>query len=134
MSHQADLDTPRVYGFSEDAVIPDAVSPMQFLDIWGGARRAPVPERALMVAVLTAAIDDYQRGVHSRSVRRLRRSRTAVQWIGSGSRDWPFSYVNLCEMIGVDPEKFRDAIFRGADAARTALRTRMEYRGRTLAA
>jgi hypothetical protein len=36
--------------------------------------------------------------------------RDASQWIESGERDWPFSYENVCEVLGLNPEYIRKGL------------------------
>ena len=80
-----------------DESVPDCILPEQYFD--GLALRASdVPEKRLMFAVLLDAVIQLRR-------RNTARSAEAERWIrsedeGEGA---PFSFVNLCETLGIDP-------------------------------
>ena len=61
-------------------------------------------ESALMCAVLDDAINCFQKQfvMDGRRVQRL--AREAEEWISSNDRSWPFSFINICEALGLDPE------------------------------
>ena len=61
--------------------------------------------KALMLAVLEDAIRSYLRG--SRLV-----ARDAEFWIESPKRQSPFSFVVVCEILGLDPEAVRSSLQR----------------------
>jgi len=64
-------------------------------------------ERALMSAVLADAVVCM-----SEWRRRPQVAYEARRWVASGSRDWPFSFVNLCETLGFDPERLRRCLLK----------------------
>lgn len=61
--------------------------------------------KALMLAVLEDAIRSYLRG--SRLV-----ARDAEFWIESHKRQSPFSFVVVCEILGLDPDAVRASLQR----------------------
>jgi hypothetical protein len=77
--------------------------------------RLAEPQRRLMAAVLRAAIDDYRGGtVHRRmaggSVVDSRTVRTAMAYVASRDRTWPFSFENLCDALDLDAGGLRDEL------------------------
>jgi hypothetical protein len=88
---------------------PDIVLPEQFFE---GARRDSYVsgEKALMLAVLEDGIRCFQEHLRNpRSNPRLL-SQQAEQWIKAVDYDWPFSFNNVCETLGIDPSALRAAL------------------------
>ncbi len=88
---------------------PDFVLPEQFFD---GARRDSYisGEKALMLAVLEDGIRCFQEHLRNpRSNPRLL-SRQAEEWITAVDYEWPFSFVNICETLSINPSALRDAL------------------------
>ena len=86
------------------SVPPDIILPAQ---MW---RRRHSPEHRLMIAVLRDAINcllkDQGNG---------RTSREAQQWIMGPDVDWPFSFENVCDVLGLDPGCLRSGLRRWLD-------------------
>ncbi len=87
-------------GVSDDILIPEAALPTQFDEIWHKTR-AITPERALALAVMWEAVLDLDRYRFAQRRRQQRLYWEAYEWITSDRRDWPFSFVNLCDAIGL---------------------------------
>ena len=92
-----------------DLFQPDIVLPEQFFQ---GARKDSYVsgEKALMLAVLEDGIRCFQEHLRNpRSNPRLL-SKEAEEWIRSDDYDWPFSFNNVCETLGVEPTALRGAL------------------------
>jgi hypothetical protein len=92
-----------------DLFAPDIVLPEQFFE---GARRDSQAsgEKALMLAVLEDGIRCFQEHLRNpRSNPRLL-SQQAETWIRAVDYDWPFSFNNVCETLGIDPGALRGAL------------------------
>ena len=92
-----------------DLFTPDIILPEQFFD---GARRDSYisGEKALMLAVLEDGIRCFQEHLRNpRSNPRLL-SQQAEQWIRAVDYEWPFSFQNVCETLGINPESLRGAL------------------------
>jgi len=79
---------------------PDALMPEQFFatlsrDAGGGN------ERGLMLAILRDAVECYQKYALARDPRGQELHREAAEWIFSTDREWPFSFENICDVLGV---------------------------------
>jgi len=88
---------------------PDIVLPEQFFE---GARRDSYisGEKALMLAVLEDGIRCFQEHLRNpRSNPRLL-SEQAEAWIRAVDYEWPFSFNNVCETLGIDPSALRGAL------------------------
>ncbi len=88
---------------------PDIVLPEQFFE---GARRDSYisGEKALMLAVLEDGIRCFQEHLRNpRSNPRLL-SQQAEDWMRAVDYDWPFSFNNICETLGVNPSALRTAL------------------------
>jgi hypothetical protein len=71
------------------------------------------PERRLLLAVLLDAIVCVQR-IPSTPPGRLRRElEDSKRWVRSENRAWPYSFVNVCEALGLAHEPIRRALLSG---------------------
>ena len=98
-------------GLLERTVSPDQVLPVQFHAIWQHSR-SMCPERELAAAVLAQAafdIEKYRGKPQSRS-RRLHRE--AYNWVASDDRRWPYSFLNLCDALGISAAVLRVRLLR----------------------
>ncbi len=88
-----------------------SVLPEQFYGLpTGPAGRRP--EAELMRAVLEDALRCFQQGLlrQGRRVRRL--ARESEEWVFSDTPDWPFSFVSICAVLGLEPEYIRRGLKR----------------------
>ena len=66
-----------------------------------------------MYAVLHDAIDCYQRYALARDERKQAMFADARAWIETtNERDWPLSFENICETLGLDAESIRGELAR----------------------
>ena len=89
---------------------PDALLPAQFYAAFRGGT-AVRGEKRLMLAVLEDALDCYQKYAFARDGHGRQLFDEANEWIISGNRVWFFSFENICETLGINPEYLR----RGLD-------------------
>ena len=116
---------------------PSAVLPRQTS---GGVRpdRETSGPRALMLAVLEDAVRCIEAGRRRRHFYTRRLAAEAEAWVRCEQRDWPFSFVIICEVLGFDVGAVRARLLMSAgDAAygrptRLRLRVRSSIRSRTL--
>lgn len=74
-------------------------------------------ERVLMFAVLRDAVSCFQDNVGSKCKRKQAMHRDAEEWILDKDRSHLFSFDNVCEILGLDPEYMRAGLLRWKDAA-----------------
>jgi hypothetical protein len=94
--------TDRSFGLFE----PDALLPAQFYAAFRGGS-AVRGEKRLMLAVLEDALDCYQKYAFARDVHGRQLFDESNDWIGSSNRAWFFSFENICETLGINPEYLR---------------------------
>jgi len=70
------------------------------------------PERRLMLAVLEDAIDAYLDNVGAPRGNRRVRFNEAASWFRSNDTEWPFSFVCICDALGIDPALIRRMLVR----------------------
>jgi hypothetical protein len=85
----------------------DPVLPPQW---FSGERTSLQPAKRLMLAVLTDAIELVIQDPAAQHPGRALCQRRAAAWIRSNDRAWLFSFVNVCETLGLDPKRLRTAI------------------------
>jgi len=90
------------------AVVPDCVVPVQF-----DVPRTLTPERRLALAVLEDAIACLEGtpssgyGTIRRAGVRTRLQTEAADWFASRDANYPFSFVNVCAALGLEPDWVR---------------------------
>jgi hypothetical protein len=94
-----------------DLLGPDVILPQQFFDGPRGDSDFS-PEKALMLAVLEDAIRCFQEYFRTTRARPRMLSRQAERWIRTRDWNWPFSFNNVCDALGIDPDCMRDALLR----------------------
>ena len=94
----------------------DAGSQQRYFDTF---RRSEYlePERALLLAILEDAIHCYRKfaTAHSRSGRE--QFREIEDWLMGGANGWVFSFDNVCELLGLDPQYVRRGVRESAARA-----------------
>ncbi len=72
---------------------------------------------ALIQSVLEDAIDCFQKQFGAPRFRDYRIAKEAKQWFFTDDYQWPFSFVNICSVLDIDPEYIR----RGLNKKKTEL-------------
>ena len=100
---------------------------------WDGDTSGP---RALMLAVLEDALRCIERARGRRTFAARRLAADAEAWIRSDRRDWLFSFVNVCAVLGFDADAIRTRSSRtdnaGSGGRRIRLRTSDRKRALTV--
>ncbi len=109
--------------FLEDSLTPEVALPAQFHDLWHRSR-AIAPEKALAIAVLTQAVLDLYKYRFAKRRRQQRLYMEAYRWVASDDREWPYSFVNLCDALDLSPESLREQLL-GPDAPALGLEAEM---------
>jgi len=68
------------------------------------------PEKELLRAILEDAIHCYRKYRAAKNRTGREQFREAEEWIMGGGDDWIFSFVNVCELLGLDPQFVRRAL------------------------
>jgi hypothetical protein len=102
--YRAEKGTPSK--FSEP---PDLILPSQYFGVIRDCGQL-TPEQKLMLAVLESAVHDFQR-YHLATRRRGKRIfREAQEWLTSQEETGIFSYVAICQAVGIDPDYLRQGL------------------------
>ncbi len=80
---------------------PASVLPEQFYGSPSGIDTSR-GEVALMRAVLEDAIHCFQKQMRKSGRRAQRLAREAEEWLFTDNQLWPFSFLNICHVLGVD--------------------------------
>jgi hypothetical protein len=85
---------------------PEVVLPAQMS--WGASCDGNTSgARALMLAILEDAMLCIERGSRRRHWRARRLATDAESWVRSDSREWLFSFVSICDVLGIDADAVR---------------------------
>jgi hypothetical protein len=79
------------------------------------------PERDLMLAILEEALNDYQRCWKARDEKGRKRFADAQSWILNMDSEWIFSFINCCEVVGIEPDYLRQEVLRWKQGKRARL-------------
>ncbi len=84
------------------------------VDVWGPetpemepSDPQPSAESVLAAAVLKLAFEDLLKHRGASDVRRRRAFREAYVWVASDERRWPFSFLNVCDMLDLSAAALR---------------------------
>src|SRR5215813_3266589 len=92
----------------------DAAMPEQFAETFRSKQLQP--EKALLLAVLEDAIECFLTDHAAKDHAGKEQFQEAEEWIMQTGDDWVFSFENVCELLGFDPEYLR----RGLRSAKLA--------------
>jgi len=90
---------------------PDSLLPVQYFENFRPKVQTE-PEKRLMLAVLEDALVCFQKHFSSRGGRGLRLFRETEEWIFRGDNGQPFSFANICEVVGFDAEYMRQGLLK----------------------
>jgi hypothetical protein len=90
---------------------PDTLLSAQY---FGNLRRKTLlePEKRLMFAILEDAIAGYQNNLLAQSGKGKKLFDETESWIIEVGSDWIFSFENVCEGLGFNPEYIRQGLLR----------------------
>src|SRR5215813_10036050 len=81
-----------------------------------GPQRFRCPETRLMLAVLDDAIQCFLRFRNTKKRKEQKVFQATKDWILSGESEWIFSFENVCEVVEIDPDCIRAALFKSSAA------------------
>jgi hypothetical protein len=80
-------------------------------------------EFELMRATLDDAIHTYRKYAHVKGRRAQRLFREVDEWVSAEDYSWPFSFVNICEVLDLDPDYIRTGLRLWRERAQSDPRT-----------
>lgn len=90
---------------------PDIFLPSQFYGSAGLSRKLE-GEKRLMIAVLKDAVECLDKYRGSKSSAGQCQYQSAIEWVEDTDTDWLFSFTNICDLLGFDPEYLRDVLLK----------------------
>lgn len=90
---------------------PDVFLPSQFYGSAGLSRKLE-GEKRLMIAVLKDAVECLEKYRGSRSSVGQCQYQGAIQWVEDTDTEWLFSFTNICDLLGFDPQYLREALLK----------------------
>jgi len=73
--------------------------------------------KELMLAVLENSLDAYKDGLTSPVAGKRVEAFKVEAWVASDDTEWPFSFLNVCQHVGVSPEYVRTCMKQWRRAA-----------------
>ena len=90
---------------------PDIFLPSQFYGSAGLSRQLE-GEKRLMIAVLKDAVECLEKYRGSRNSVGRCQYLSAIEWVEDNDTDWLFSFTNICDLLGFDPEYLREVLLK----------------------
>ena len=91
------------------ALDADIIVPSQYFDRVRSEESAQ-PEKRLMLAVMENAIATFQNSISGATRRQRRLLKETEEWMYSGDISWPFSFENICALLGIEADYLRNGL------------------------
>lgn len=105
----------------------DTVASAQYFDNFQ-RKTSTEPENRLLFALLEDAIQCFQDNVSAESGKSKKLFDDAEEWVLKEGADWIFSFRNVCELLGIDPEYLRTGLMRWKQKHDCSFRTNIANR------
>ncbi len=103
---------------------PDVFLPYQFYGR-GGLSRQLEGEKRLMIAILKDAVECLEKYRGSRDGAGRGHYENALEWVQDKGTGWLFSFTNICDLLGFDPDYLRSVLLRREIESAKPVRGRM---------
>jgi hypothetical protein len=90
---------------------PDVFLPSQFYGT-GGLSRQLDGEKRLMIAILKDAVECLNKYRGARSSSGQCHYQNALEWVEDEGTEWLFSFNNICDLLGFDPDYLRKVLLK----------------------
>lgn len=88
---------------------PDVFLPSQFYGT-GGLSRQLEGEKRLMIAILKDAVECLEKYRTTTSISGQNHYQNALEWVEDKNTDWLFSFINICDLLGFEPDYLREVL------------------------
>jgi hypothetical protein len=102
---------------------PDTFLPSQFYGTRGLLRQLE-GEKRLMIAILKDAVECLDKYRDARNDIGRCQYENALEWVQDKSTEWLFSFTNICDLLGFDPDYLRQVLLKREGKQSNALETR----------
>jgi hypothetical protein len=96
---------------------PEAVLPSQYFSL-PGVDASLQAEKRLMLAVLEDAVGTFQKYVNAKERNGQRLFTEVEDWFAADEVEWPYSFINISQALGLDPEYLRGGLNHWKDVQR----------------
>jgi hypothetical protein len=110
MAESADRSRDALYSSAAELLFqPDPLALFQFLET---VRKSSFhnPEKVLMLAILQDAVQSFQKYLLAPRDKERNVFEETERWILNENREWPFSFTNICEVLGIHPQYLRKGL------------------------
>jgi hypothetical protein len=90
---------------------PDVFLPSQFYGN-GGLSRQLEGEKRLMIAILKDAVECLDKYRETKSSSGQNQYQNALEWVQDTGTEWLFSFTNICDLLGFDPDYMREVLLK----------------------
>jgi hypothetical protein len=90
---------------------PDIFLPSQFYGTSGLSRQLE-GEKRLMIAILKDAVECLDKYRSSRNTTGRSQYQNALEWVQDRGTEWLFSFTNICDLLGFDPDYLRQVLLK----------------------
>jgi hypothetical protein len=90
---------------------PDIFLPSQFYGSRGLSRQLE-GEKRLMIAILKDAVECLDKYRAARNGPGRCQYQNALQWVQDRRTEWLFSFTNICDLLGFDPDYLRQMLLK----------------------
>ena len=112
-----------------DLFEPDILLPIQYFAALK-RKRFSCGEHRLLVAIMQDAIECFQKHLHARDSKRRQLYIEAEAWVNAEEDDGTFSFDNVCDLLGLNPDYLRQGLLAWRDRERARHRARLVHPGR----
>jgi hypothetical protein len=105
---------------------PDILLPIQYFASLK-RKKYRCGEHRLLVAIMQDAVECFQKHIHARDSKRRQLYVDAEVWICAEEDEGPFSFNNICELLGMNPEYLRTGLLDWRDRERARRRGRLVH-------
>jgi hypothetical protein len=109
-----------------DLFEPDILLPIQYFAALK-RKRFSCGEHRLLVAIMQDAIECFQKHLHARDSKRRQLYVEAEAWINAENDDGTFSFDNVCDLLGMNPDYLRQGLLSWRDRERARYRARLMH-------
>ncbi len=100
-----------------DLFQPDCLLPSQFFAQLK-RKRYSCGEHRLVRAIIQDAVECFQKHIHATDNKRRQLYLDAEEWISCDEDTGPFSFNNVCELLGLNPDYVREGLLAWRDQKR----------------
>jgi hypothetical protein len=105
-------------------VEPDIFLPSQFYGPSGLSRKLE-GEKRLMIAILKDAVECLEKYRSAKTAAGRCQYQNAIEWVRDPDTEWLFSFTNICDLLGFDPQYMREVLLKRENALSKTSRRRV---------